>query len=135
MVGALLDRDEDGSQDAVEACGWYRKAADQGHALAQFALGMRYDCGGLGVDQDYALAHFWYLEAANHGHGRAQFNLGVMYASGQGTERDLLQAWCWLQRAAGAGVPGAARYAERVRARMAPEQFDKARSLLVQHAA
>jgi hypothetical protein len=46
-----------------------------------------------------------------------------------------MQAWCWLQRAAAAGVPGAARYAERVRARMEPEQFENARRLLVATAA
>jgi TPR repeat protein len=32
-------------QDHAEAARWYRKAADQGNALAQFGLGLMYDQG------------------------------------------------------------------------------------------
>jgi TPR repeat protein len=53
-----------------------------------------------------------------------------MYACGQGAARDLVHAWCWLQRAAASGAPGAARYAERVGARLEPEQQEQARRLL-----
>jgi TPR repeat protein len=53
-----------------------------------------------------------------------------MYACGQGAPRDLVQAWCWLQRAAAGNAPGAARYAERVRARMEPDQQEQAQRLL-----
>ena len=45
-------------QDDVEAVRWYRVAADQGLALAQFSLGVRY-ATGLGVPQDDVEAYKW----------------------------------------------------------------------------
>ena len=38
---------------------WYRRAADQGNAHAQTALGFMY-CLGHGVPQDYVEAHKWF---------------------------------------------------------------------------
>jgi hypothetical protein len=45
-------------QDYAAAMTWYRKAADQGDAHAQFALGRMYG-QGQGVPQDYVQAHKW----------------------------------------------------------------------------
>ena len=42
---------------------WYRKAAEQGDAKAQFNLALRY-YKGEGVTQDYAEAAKWYRKAA-----------------------------------------------------------------------
>jgi uncharacterized protein len=47
-------------RDYAQADAWYRKAADQGFDYAQFDLGAAYEDGGLGVAQDYALAHMWF---------------------------------------------------------------------------
>jgi TPR repeat protein len=47
------------TQDYVTAVKWYRKAADQGNASAQFNLGNMYR-KGRGVTQDYVQAHMWY---------------------------------------------------------------------------
>ena len=41
-------------QDYTEAVNWFRKAAEQGYAQAQYKLGVMYD-EGLGVTQDYRL--------------------------------------------------------------------------------
>jgi TPR repeat protein len=57
---------------------WYRLAADQGDADAQFNLGVMYDTGR-GVPQDDAEAERWYRLAADQGDANAQSNLGVMY--------------------------------------------------------
>ena len=46
-------------QDWPEAERWWRKAAKQGVAEAQYNLGHRYR-KGLGVPQDYAEAVKWY---------------------------------------------------------------------------
>jgi hypothetical protein len=43
---------------------WYRRAAEQGHALAQFNLGVTY-AKGQGVPQDYVQAHKWINLAAS----------------------------------------------------------------------
>jgi TPR repeat protein len=41
-------------QDYAEAVKWYRKAADQGNAVAQYDLGVMYD-KGQGVPQNFAV--------------------------------------------------------------------------------
>ncbi len=46
-------------QDYARAVKWFRKAAEQGQALAQSNLGFMY-YEGRGVPQDYAQAHMWY---------------------------------------------------------------------------
>jgi len=84
------------------------------------------------VERDFAAAHAWYLCAARQGHARAQFNLGLMYAAGQGLARDLVQAWCWLQRAERSGAAGAARHADKVGARMDPALLEQAQRYLAE---
>ena len=44
--------------------GWWRKAAEQGHATAQYNLGVAYH-NGEGVPQNYAQAHMWHNLAAS----------------------------------------------------------------------
>ena len=45
---------------------WYRKAAEQGHAHAQFNLGLMYS-KGKGEEQNYEEAVKWYNKAADQG--------------------------------------------------------------------
>jgi hypothetical protein len=61
-------------QDYVQAVKWWRKAADQGDALAQSNLGRIYG-DGQGVPQDYVQAVKWLRKAAKQGHADAQFGL------------------------------------------------------------
>ena len=89
-------------QDYAEAVRWYRKAADQGNADAQFSLGYMYD-NGQGVPQDYAEAARWYRKAADQGDADAQFNLGYMYDKGQGVPQDYAEAARWYRKAADQG--------------------------------
>jgi clan AA aspartic protease (TIGR02281 family) len=58
-------------QDYDEAVKWFRKAAEQGNAWGQGALGMMYHYGH-GVPQDYAEAEKWLRRAAEQGHAEAQ---------------------------------------------------------------
>ena len=58
-------------QDYGQAVAWNRKAAEQGEALAQFALGVMYDFGQ-GVPQDYIEAHKWLNLAAARASGEDQ---------------------------------------------------------------
>jgi TPR repeat protein len=57
--------------DYAEAVRWYRKAAEQGDAAAQDALGFM-SGKGQGVSQDYAEAALWYRKAAEQGDVKAQ---------------------------------------------------------------
>jgi TPR repeat protein len=90
------------AQDYAEAARWYRKAADQGHALAQFNLGNAY-FKGRGVTQDYAEAARWYRKAADQGNVLAQFNLGKAYFKGEGVAQDYAEAARWYRKAADQG--------------------------------
>jgi TPR repeat protein len=87
------------TQNHQVAAKWYRHAADQGFALAQFKLGGLYDFGR-GVPQDYEEAVRWYRLAAEQGLAFAQFNLGCMYEEGKGISQNLNEAVKWHRLAA-----------------------------------
>ena len=72
---------------------WLHKAAEQGHANAQYNLGVMYE-DGEGADDKEAVK--WYRKAADQGHAFAQFNLGVMYHNGQGVPEDYVTAYAWI---------------------------------------
>jgi hypothetical protein len=88
--------------DSVQQAEWYRKAADQGDAIAQSKLGWLY-ATGQGVPQDYAQAVVWFRKAAEQGKPGAQFNLGWAYEAGQGVPQDYVQAAAWYRKAADQG--------------------------------
>ena len=50
----------------AEAAKWYRAAAEQGLAEAQYCLGLLYEYG-MGVEQSSAEAAKWYRKAAEQG--------------------------------------------------------------------
>ena len=86
----------------------WKSAADQGHAVAQFNLGVV--CAhGRGVPQSDKEAAVWYRKAADQGDAKAQYNMGVMYAKGTGVPLDLDNALHWLQKAAAQNYEGAMR--------------------------
>jgi S1-C subfamily serine protease len=85
-----------------EAVVWYRKAAEQGFAKAQTALGRCY-ANGVGVAQDYGEAVVWYRKAAEQGEPGAQRNLGVRYESGTGVAQNCVEAVKWYRKAAEQG--------------------------------
>ena len=58
-------------QDAAEAVRWYRLAADQGLADAQFFLGNMY-ANGHGVPQNDVLAYMWENLAASRSDGETR---------------------------------------------------------------
>ena len=64
--------------DDAEAVRWYRLAAEQGDADAQYSLG-NMNAEGRGVARDDAEAVRWYRLAAEQGYARAQNRLGAMY--------------------------------------------------------
>jgi uncharacterized protein len=59
-------------QSIDEGMKWYRRAADQGLAIAQFNLGFGY-ASGQGVPQNDVMAHMWFnLSAAQGSHDAAR---------------------------------------------------------------
>jgi S1-C subfamily serine protease len=94
------------AQDFVEAVKWYRKAAEQNLAQAQYALGLCY-AGGLGVAKDEVEAVKWYRKAAEQNHAWAQTMLGSCYAGGLGVAKDEVEAVKWYRKAAEQNFAGA----------------------------
>src|SRR4051812_6594004 len=116
-----------------DAVVWFRKAAERGHAEAQYHLGLVYlhggpaDAGfvnwfsqasdkqmaernkdllfpnGLDVQADHAEALRWCRAAAEKGLAAAQANLALMYARGLGVELDYVEARRWYELAADQG--------------------------------
>jgi len=93
-------------QDYGLAKMWFQIAADKGHALAQYNLGLMYFFGK-GVPQDYAQSAFWCRKAADQGYIDAQYILGFMYYGGQGVMQDYAQSAVWSRKAADQGHSGA----------------------------
>ncbi len=81
---------------------WWRKAAWQGNAIAQFNLGWCYDKGN-GVAKDATEAVKWYRKAAEQGDAVAQNNLGWRYANGDGVPKDATEAVKWYRKSAEQG--------------------------------
>jgi hypothetical protein len=90
-------------QDNGEAVRWYRKAADQGDATAQYALGFMYR-RGQGVPRDYAEAARWYRKAADQGDETAQIVLSEMYRDGEGVPQNYAQAVRWFGKVAASSL-------------------------------
>ena len=62
----MYDNGEGIPEDDKEAVKWYRLAAEQGNAEAQYNLGTMYG-NGTGVVQDFIYAHMWWNIAASNG--------------------------------------------------------------------
>jgi hypothetical protein len=106
---ALINSADPYNQHYTQAVFWFRKAAEQGDADSQDALGnLYYDGHGplsmqLFMHGRYAQAAFWYRKAAEQGDVDAEYSLGMMYEDGQGVPQDDTQAAAWLRKAAEQG--------------------------------
>ena len=89
--------------DLAEAERWYRRAAERGHADAQFSLGQLFLLQTRKRSRDPANAAAWYRKAAQHGHADAEFGLGLLHALGDGVRKDTDEAGRWMERAASRG--------------------------------
>jgi len=95
------------TQNFERASLWFREAADNKVANADYNLGVLYH-QGLGVERDLDRALYWYREAAKLGHPEAQYNLGISYIEGIGTEYNAPLAAAFFESSANAGIVEAA---------------------------
>lgn len=86
-------------EDYATAFQWYQKAAEQGHDLAENALGNCY-YNGKGVTQNYTEAVKWYQKAAEQGNDWAKKNLGYCYYKGKGVTQNYVEAIELFRKAA-----------------------------------
>jgi TPR repeat protein len=94
--------------DYQRAIEWYRKAAEQGYAMAQNQLGLFYN-EGLGVEKDPRMALHWYRKAADQDHKTSMANIGNAYYEGNGVTQDYKEAARWYRKAAEFGFAPAQR--------------------------
>jgi TPR repeat protein len=71
-------------QDFKQAVRWYSKAANQGHAEAQYRLATILEEGRPQVNVDIANAMSWYEESARNGFKSAKQRLAVMTSAHSG---------------------------------------------------
>jgi TPR repeat protein/formylglycine-generating enzyme required for sulfatase activity len=121
-------------KDFIEAAAWYRKAAEKGHANAQYKYGeaLYY---GRGVEEDERESAKWLrmairqghenakseynerleeecfaylLDSAEQGNGESQYRLGCLFYHGeQGHPVDKSQAASWFRKASAQGIAAA----------------------------
>ncbi|KAI9202707.1 kinase-like domain-containing protein [Polychytrium aggregatum] len=95
-IGKSVYFDAKSYPDAFE---WYTKAANQGHAQAQYILSEWYHYGFF-VTQDDAKAAEWCIKAAKQGHAKAQYKAGEYCEYSVGVTKDDAKAAEWYIMAA-----------------------------------
>lgn len=85
-----------------KAIHWLGEAANQGHAKAQFKLGMYY-LKGQGITRNPQTAFKWFSKAAEKNVAGAQFNLAMMYEKGDGVAPSMKKALQWYESASHLG--------------------------------
>lgn len=99
---ACLQQDKPGKEE--EAVKWFRKAAELGHAEAQWYLGYRL-MDGIGTPVDEVEGLSWFHRAAAGGKIEAHNHIGYSYYYGKGVEQDYAQAAYWYRKGADLGDP------------------------------
>ena len=98
--------------DAAESVKWWRLAAKQGSALAEYNLAFAYSTGqGMPhKDTNDAEAVKLFRLAARQDYAKAQERLGWMYETGQGVPQNNVKAYKWCQLSRGLLEPGSRQY-------------------------
>src|ERR1051326_4761996 len=111
--------------DPAQAVGWYRKAAEQNHALAQYNLAVAYTKGE-GVPREPFEAAVWYHRAAAQGVVAAMVNLAILYERGEGVDTSTADAYGWYRAAARRGSGPAKRRADELLQAFSPWEQTRA---------
>ena len=90
------------SANLSESARWWRAAAEQGHAIAQFNLA-EYLIKGRGVAKDVYEAIEWYTKAAESGDRLSQYDLGRLFLLGEEIPENRPLAFKWFSAAAAQG--------------------------------
>ena len=117
------------SGDYATALREWTPLAEQGHATAQYNLGLMYYEGD-GVPENDKTAVKWFRLAAEQGNANAQFNLGFMYVNGTGVIQDYVRAHMWWNIAASSGdTDNALGNRDKVAGMMTPADISTAQKL------
>lgn len=86
----------------TSAANLYLRAAQGGHAEAQYKISLMYALG-IGVTFDNRAAFEWCLRSAEQGYVEAQYKLGSFYYLGVGCDIDYNKVMYWYEKAAAQG--------------------------------
>jgi len=109
MLGRLCVVNRD---DYVNGVKWFRKAAELGNTLAMWHIGLLYQSGIIGYqenpegyseEKDYKLAMQWYQKAASLGNTTAMRDIGRLYGKGKGVAQSDAEEFQWFLKAAQLG--------------------------------
>jgi TPR repeat protein len=103
LLGFMLRRGIGGEKNAEQAANYLQKAADKGHSLAQYNLGIMFKK----QPDNNPMAEYWIREAAKQGYAVAEFKMGKMLNKGHGVQRDTQEAYSFFEKAADHGVTAA----------------------------
>ena len=113
------------SGDFATALRNWTPLAEQGHATAQYNLGLMYR-NGKGVPQNHKTAVKWYRLAAEQGNADAQGLLGAVYVLSTGVRKDNSYAYMWLILAAANGNAEAEEMRDLISQKMTPTEISTA---------
>lgn len=119
---------DEGLAERLRQC---QDAALAGDAQSAYELGLFYYLGQW-TARDWGQAVRWFEQASFRGHPQAQHRLGLMFFQGEGVSASNVQAYILLKMAAVNGDEQALDAADRVSARMRPEELERAAQVLSQ---
>ena len=108
---------------------WNRKAAAQGHVMAQIYLRVMYQSGQYGVEKDAKEGFKWGLKAAEQGDRYSQSEIMRLYDKGIGVLQDYVTAYAWAIIVEANGSESAKSFKSRLAKKMTPEEITKAEAL------
>jgi TPR repeat protein len=100
-LGELFFTGKGVKKDYKEAVNWLKKASDQNHPRAQYALGGCYLYGN-GVKKSRKNCEYWFRKSAEQGFWLAQTSLGALYLASSNKD-DIKEAAKWLEMGAQQG--------------------------------
>jgi len=100
-VAVIFFKGELVKEDHIEALKWYRKAAENGHAEAQFNMFSFFQWGWerAQLPKDGVQAFVWLKKAADNNHPSAQDWLAGFYERGERVEKNPQEAEKWYSKA------------------------------------
>jgi TPR repeat protein len=102
-LGACYYHGKGVPKDFTEAVKWFRKAAEQGHAVAQFMLGVCYIEGGFPEDPVEQVKWIRMIAERENAESQYAYALGNCYLKGYGVFQDSVEAAKWFHKAAEQG--------------------------------
>lgn len=91
------------NENYEQAVTYYRLAAELGHPMAQYEMGIYYEYYLQGDQQDHEMAAEWFRKSAEQNCAEAQTELGECYYHGKGVALDYEEAVKWFAKAAEQG--------------------------------